>query len=223
MLLFPKKRKTGLPSYWKHYEQLNRKSFPSGTPVDSLTFSIVDVESTGLNPKKDKMIAFAATRIHHLKLSIKSSMEIVIRQEKPIRNEAVPIHQLIHSDLQTGFPEDKAVEQIIQFIGRSILVGYHVHFDLAMINQTIQRILGKKLLNPVINVPDLIRRIEDPVHSVFPSNSADLKQQCDLYGIDVSDQHTAAGDAFATAQLFLKVLTKLEKRGIHTWRGLYKK
>lgn len=223
MTLLPGKKKPGLPPYWNQYRRLNQLSFPKKTPLDVLTFSVIDIESTGLNLKKDKMIAFAGIRIQNLKIWVNKSLEFVINHEDHLQDGAIHIHEITRKEKRTGISENEAIEKIIQFIGDSILVGFHVQFDYRMINQALKHLIGKKLLNKIINIPDLIKRIEEPVHPIYPSFGLDLKKQCEAYGIEMTDQHTAAGDAFTAAQLFLKVLSKLDSRGIRNLGGLLKK
>jgi DNA polymerase-3 subunit epsilon len=47
-----------------------------------------------------------------------------------------------------------------------------------------------------------------------------LDELCIRYGIEMDDRHTAAGDAFLTAQLFLKLLKLAEKKGIRNFKDL---
>jgi DNA polymerase-3 subunit epsilon len=217
------RKKTELPPYWYQYQQLNRHRLSLKATVDTLTYTVIDVESTGLDLKKDKWVAFAAIRIQNMKIMIRESLELVIRHNNPVQDHAVHIHGLITKEKQAGIPENKAIPEILQFIGNSILVGYHFELDQHLINRSLKDLVGKKLLNRFVNIPDLIRRIESPVQEIYPFREPDLKTQCDAFGIEIMDQHTAAGDAFAAAQLFLMVLSKLKNRGISDLGGLMKK
>jgi len=223
MFLFPGKKNPEMPQYWHEYQYMNRHAHALKLPLETLTFTAIDVESTGLDLKKDKMIAFAGIRMQYLKIRIQESLEILIHHEDFVQDHAVHIHEIMNKEKQKGTPENKAIEEILRFVGSTILVGYHVQLDRRLINRSLNDLLGKKLLNPVINIPDLIRRIDKPVQMVYPSRELDLKAQCEAYGIEMMDQHTAAGDAFAAAQLFLKVISKLKKRGINNLSGLLKK
>jgi DNA polymerase-3 subunit epsilon len=49
-----------------------------------------------------------------------------------------------------------------------------------------------------------------------------LDSLCHRFNIKMDDRHTAGGDAFLTANLFLKLLKLASKKGINTW-GLLNK
>ena len=223
MFLFLRKHKPDIPDFWHQYQKINHGSVLSKMPLNKLVFTAIDIESTGLNIKKDKLIAFAGIKIQELTILVAESIELIINYDTPIQDNAVHIHEIVEHEKQRGISEYDAIRQIIQFISNSILVGYHIQFDYQMINQILKKLIGHKLLNRYINIIDLINRIEDPVHKIYPASQIGLKQQCEKYGINLEDQHTAAGDAFATSQLFLKIINKLNRRGIKTWGELKQK
>jgi DNA polymerase-3 subunit epsilon len=49
-----------------------------------------------------------------------------------------------------------------------------------------------------------------------------LDSLCKRFNIKTNDRHTAGGDAFLTASLFLKLLKLASKKGINNW-GLLNK
>ncbi|MBR9999487.1 MAG: hypothetical protein KFF73_10970 [Cyclobacteriaceae bacterium] len=88
-----------LPPWWWRYHQLNRVPIHDKMPLSSLTFSVIDIESTGLDPKKDRMIAFAAIGIQHLKIYVNDSVEIIVNHEDDLKDEAIHIHELTRKDI----------------------------------------------------------------------------------------------------------------------------
>ncbi len=220
MFFFLRKRRSFIPDYWRHYQKINPGNVPSKIDVNNLIFTVIDIEATGLNVKKDRLIAFAGIKIKESKIRIAESTEIIVNYDTPVQDNAVHIHEIVEHEKQGGISEYDAIKKIIQFISNSILVGYHIQFDFQMINKMLKRQPGQKLLNQYINIFDLINRIENPVHKIYPTTHVGLQKQCEKYGINLEDEHTAAGDAFASAQLFLKVIKKLNRRGIKTWGDL---
>lgn len=222
MLWFSGKDRPELPEWWLTYHQKNRLPIRPKTTLDSLTFSVIDIETTGLDPMKDSIITFAAIRIQNRKILVGDSLEIIFNQNFRI-DTAIPVHELTRGDKEKGMPPGDATAIILNFIGNTILVGFHIQFDCSFINQLLKKLTGNKLMNPCLDLYSLIRRIEDPVHTLHPAVHKNLGQLCQAYGVEFRDPHTAGGDAFATAQLFLKVLNQLNKRGIDTWRSLRKR
>ncbi|MCB0644764.1 MAG: hypothetical protein KDC44_24130, partial [Phaeodactylibacter sp.] len=72
-----------------------------------------------------------------------------------------------------------------------------------------------RLQNRLVDTRDLAIRVEHVIKPdiVKPGNYT-LDSLCRRYQIPMSDRHTAAGDAYITAILLLKMLHRLKKRGI---------
>ena len=81
----------------------------------------------------------------------------------------------------------------------------------------------EKIPNPMIDTMSLAIRLEHGPHAdrnqVNPEHYG-LDALCDRYGILAEDRHTAAGDAFLTAQLFLKLLKLAASKGIQNYGEL---
>ncbi|HKK78702.1 MAG TPA: hypothetical protein VJ933_03695, partial [Phaeodactylibacter sp.] len=74
---------------------------------------------------------------------------------------------------------------------------------------------GVKLKNKGVDTAVLARRLAN--HPQLAKRGAfGLDQLCQDYHIPMSDRHTAAGDAYITAILLMKMLRRLEKRGVRT-------
>jgi len=96
-----------------------------------------------------------------------------------------------------------------------VLVGHHLRFDISILNEALKKRHAGKLRNPLIDTRDLALRVEKGRggHDDQPGNYS-LDALCQRYHIPGSDRHTAAGDAYITAILLLKLLGRLRKRGV---------
>jgi len=84
-------------------------------------------------------------------------------------------------------------------------------FDIEMINAALKRMGLPKLKNKTIDTGILYKKLEGKKDSHF-----NLDVLCEEFNIPKHDRHTAAGDAFITALLFLKIISKLKKeRNLH--------
>lgn len=201
------------------YEALDQHHIPAMRAVDRLQFIVLDTETTGLNPKEDYILSFGAVKIKGYSIQIQTSMEMYLKAQA-LKNEAVKVHGIIPKGDFTSLPH--FAEKLLTYFGTDIIIGHHIGFDIAMIEKAMKPFGLKKILNPVIDTLDLALRLEKGPHfdSQMASGEYSLDQLCTRYGIKVDDRHTAAGDAFLTAQLFLKLLKIAEKKGIKTYGEL---
>lgn len=86
------------------------------------------------------------------------------------------------------------------------MVGHHVSFDIEMINQALNRMNLGTLKNEYMDTDIMYQKLKH-----FPQDQhTSLDELCDIYKIKKSDRHTASGDAYITALLFLKLKRKLD-------------
>ncbi|RZJ74997.1 MAG: 3'-5' exonuclease, partial [Flavobacterium sp.] len=85
------------------------------------------------------------------------------------------------------------------------LVSHNVNLDIEMINQALKRLDLGRLKNPVMDTNTLFQRWKD-----YPEDrQATLDELCDVLKVRNSDRHTASGNAYITAIVFLKLKRKL--------------
>lgn len=204
----------------KDYEALFEKSIPRLRPISQLNFVVLDTETTGLQPKSDYILSFGAVKVRGYKISVNSAMEIYLNA--PLQNrESIKVHELMHSP--KAFTLQDFAKDVLAFIGTDILVGHHVGFDIAMLEKALKPFGLKKLLNPLIDTKDLAVRLEmGPNYDTRYGKPGEfsLDELCARYHISLDDRHTAAGDAFLTSQLLLKLLKIAEQKGIQDYGTL---
>lgn len=91
----------------------------------------------------------------------------------------------------------------------TVLVGHNVAFDMRFL-QLKEAATGLRFEQPVLDTL-LLASIAQP-HE--PSQS--LEAIAERLGVQIAGRHNAAGDAMATAQVFLALLPLLQARGIVT-------
>ena len=98
----------------------------------------------------------------------------------------------------------------------SIIVGHHIGFDFAVLNPAFQEHLGGQLRNQILDTNQLAKRITSPFYKmeIGQGKNFSLDALCKQYGVPIYDRHTASGDALITALLFLKLIGRLEGKGI---------
>ncbi len=217
---FLKKNKVPKAGFVAEYEKLFEKKTPSLRPLDQLGFVVLDTETTGLDPKNDHILSFGAVKIKGYRIIVNTVLEVYL--DAPKRNkEAVQIHEILYDN--QVFPQADFVKELLAYVGSDIIVGHHIGFDMMMLEKTLKPFGFKKFLNPTIDTLYLSLRLEKGPHydiSLGKPGEHSLDSLCQKYGIPLDDRHTAAGDAFLTAQLLMKLLKIAEKKGIKDFGSL---
>jgi len=205
------------PDYWQRYAHLFTQKTDFGQTIHDTRFVIFDTETTVLDPAKDRILSIGAVSVQHLQINLADTFECFLRQTGTGSADTITIHGILPQDLEGGLSEAEAIHQFIDYIGDAILVGHHIGFDRSIINHATQRLLNDQLRNTTLDTARLDIRFEHLRHTynVVPAYYT-LDALCDRYQIPKSDRHTAAGDAYITAILFLKLISRLHDRGITT-------
>lgn len=215
------KKKKEYPNFWKNYLAHFEHKLPKRTPISELKFVVFDTETSGFDPKKDKLLTIGAVRVSNNQIDLTDSFEVRILQQDIYNTNAIPIHGIVPNK-EKGIPKNKAIQQFINYVDGDIIVGQNIAFDIAMINQGLQPILNEKLKNKYLDTAQLAKRAEHlrSPQMIKPAEFT-LDALCKRYNITMHDRHNAAGDALLTAFLFLKLLSKLKKRGVETLGDLF--
>lgn len=196
------------PLFWKAYLNTFKQKQPK--TIDETRFVVFDTETTGLDISKDRILSIGAISISNNTIDVADSFEIYLKQDE-FNAETVEIHGLLKEGKLFKSTEIEAIEQFISFLGNAVLVAHHAAFDIEMINDALKRMNLPKLKNKSIDTGILYKKLESKKDQRF-----NLDVLCDEFNIPKHDRHTASGDAFITALLFLKIISKLKKeRTIH--------
>jgi DNA polymerase-3 subunit epsilon len=137
--------------------------------------------------------------------------------------ETIVVHGLRPADVEHGCDSGKAVQELFEFVGDSIIVGHFVHIDLLVLRRELQR-ASRKLLNPAIDtarahywlaVSEARKRGVEDVNEPL-----DLATLAERYHLQVEEIHHALHDAFLTAQLWQRLLPRLAERGVTTLKDV---
>ncbi|MDO9136811.1 MAG: 3'-5' exonuclease [Lutibacter sp.] len=196
------------PIFWKEYSKKFKQKQPKS--FENTRFVIFDTETTGLDIYNDRILSIGAIGIFNHNIDVADSFEIYLKQEA-FKAETVEIHGILKEGKLSKISEAEAIENFMTYIGNAVLVAHHTAFDIEMINAALKRMDLPKLKNKTIDTGILYKKLEGKKDSHF-----NLDVLSSEFNIPKHDRHTAAGDAFITALLFLKIVSKLKKeRNLH--------
>jgi DNA polymerase-3 subunit epsilon len=180
---------------------------------------MVDVETTGLNPAKDRLLAIAAIALHrdpltkNLRVAIGDSFEVVLRQDRPSDRNNILIHHIGEHAQTEGEAPVVALEKFRAWVGASPLLAYHAAFDAEMIRRAYRSHRVSPLKVDWLDV--------EPLARLFGGNSRAkaLDDWLAHFNIECAVRHQAASDAFATAELLLRLWPAIRQE-TQTWQGM---
>jgi len=180
--------------------------------LESLRWVALDTETSGLDARRDRLLAIGACAIERGRVQLSASFEVLLRQGAMSPVENVLVHGIGHRAQCAGDAPDLALAAFLRFARADAAVGYHTLFDLMLLQRGIRAQLGIRYqpvsLDLALILPALCGR---------PDACAwELDRWLDHYRIGIFARHQALGDAFATAQLFLIALRRARAQGLHT-------
>lgn len=200
-----KDNETGYPQEVVDYFKLNKRR--TETNGDNL-FVVFDTESSSLSISQAQLLSIGAVKIKNNSISIKEAFHSFVNTGKSGANSNVHIHEI----MATGKDEKKEIKEVLLnflvFIGNAVLVAQHAKHDVGLINRCLsENFPGTRLVNPVIDTADLAIEEQKRLSPSKRINSEDFTLDALLkkYSISALERHTALGDAYSTALLFLKL------------------
>lgn len=191
-----------------------RFMFEPGPPGEAVA---IDCETTGLDRRRDDIIAIAAVKISGTRILTSQRFVATVRSNARMSPAAIKVHRLREADVVIGRPVDEVIPELLRFIGGRPLVGYYLEFDVAMLDKHVRRLLGFELPNPRIEVSELY--YERKYGDAPPGTQVDLSFAAiiDDLKLPMLDQHDAYSDALMTAMMYL-ALRDLKERNVRIER-----
>lgn len=167
----------------------------------SLPIAVVDVETTGLSPEKDRVIEIAIVR-YNPDGSIQEWSSLVQPQRKiPLRT--INIHHITDKMVDNAPLFEELTTNIYNIIDGCLFVAHNVDFDFQFIQNEYSRCHR--------NMPRIIAKVDTLAISRkifnFPRN--DLQSLVVRFGLQSQVAHRASYDAFHTFQIFKMMLQNL--------------
>ena len=182
----------------------------SVTPLIALDAVVIDTETTGLDPRKAWIVEIAAVRIVGGRLQPKAVFRRLVRPGEPIPKLAIGIHGIDDAAVADAPAFADIWPELAAFIGGAVVIGHALGFDLAVLQRECERArIG--WTPPHTLDTRLLAEVAEPNLAGYSLDSLAA-----WLGVEITDRHSALGDALACARIFLALLPKLRKEEIRT-------
>ncbi|NWN84191.1 MAG: 3'-5' exonuclease [Halomonas sp.] len=174
---------------------------------------VIDTETTGPDTRHAELVSIAAVRVRGDHIQTSDSLDMRLRRPDSLTGDSIRIHGLRGVDLDDGESVDVALARLLDFVGNRPLVGWHLGFDLAILNRELRPRFGFELPNATVDVAQLWRRRLRRQHPEIDSLPR-FESAAERLNVPVMGRHTALGDAVTTALMFLRLEREAGKPSI---------
>lgn len=172
-------------------------------------FVVLDLETTGLNPKIDAMVSVAVVPFVH-RTPGRPLVETLVNPGRSIPPASQAVHGITEEMVRAAVAAPEIVGDVLRACAGRIVVGHSIGFDLAIINRY-ARLAGFPLFTgPALDVG----RLAQALHPGWGRPSLD--ELARRFGVPGDGRHTAGGDAVIAGHVLLVLLDVIEDRGAAT-------
>ncbi|MBQ2983582.1 MAG: 3'-5' exonuclease [Candidatus Gastranaerophilales bacterium] len=158
---------------------------------------VLDVETTGLDYTRERIIEFAAVKLEDGK--IVDTFETLINPHQHIRKSSQAIHGISEEDLEGAPEEEEIYPKIFEFLEGATIVAHNAIFDFSFLNRVSKRLYNKPLENNYVDTQMMFKE-------VYPQyESCGLDSLVSVFGANNEHRHRAMGDAMALAECYPKL------------------
>jgi DNA polymerase III subunit epsilon len=185
-------------------------------PLAQARFVVVDVETSGLDARRDRLLAIGAVAVEAQRLLPGQGYEAFLRVAEPSSRENILVHGITPQTQVSGTGPEEALMGFLEVARRHVLVAFHAGFDQAVLDRATRTQLGVRLPNPWIDLAALAPALCPETRAARTG----LDDWLAYFGLRAHVRHSAAYDAFVTAELLLVLLARAAAQGIKSVSAL---
>lgn len=166
-------------------------------------FVVLDIETTGLNPEKDRITELGAVKIRNG--NVIETFESLVNPGVPIPGNIVKLTGITDEMVKDAPPIEQVLLEFLEFINGAALAAHNSNFDMGFIRHNLHK-MGEKINNPVVDTLQMSR-------AMFPElNKFKLNLVAKHLNIPLENHHRAVDDAKAAAGILTKCFELLSKQ-----------
>ncbi|HWE34379.1 MAG TPA: 3'-5' exonuclease [Solirubrobacteraceae bacterium] len=178
------------------------------TPWLQAGWCAVDLELTGLDPRRSEIIAVGVVPIAEGRILLGSSQYALARSKQRPEHNAVLIHKLRHADVADAPPVDEAIELVLEALTARVPV-----FHTAVVERTFlaPQFSRRRVRLPPAADTEVLGRLWLAQRDSESPAGVSLARLARELGQRAEPPHHALGDALTTAQAFIALARHLDR------------
>ena len=177
------------------------------TPWLDAEWCAVDLELTGLDPRRSEIIAVGVVPIVEGRIVLGSSRYALARSKQRPERAAVLIHKLRHADVAGAPPLDEAIELVLDALTGRVPVFHTAVVERTFLSPQFSR---RRVRLPAAADTEVLGRLWLGQRDGEPPAGVSLARLARELGQRAEPPHHALGDALTTAQAFIALAGHLD-------------
>ncbi len=179
--------------------------------LNEVTYTVLDFETTGLNPRRHEIIEIGAVKFRNGKII--DRFHTLIKPKRGVSKRVEEITGITTEELKGAPCIEEKLPDLLEYLSDTVLVAHNALFDYRFLREAVRGVVKKEFVAPLIDTLGLSRLLVD-------SSSYSLEAIAKKLELGEFKHHRALDDAEMTARIFSKLLELLEKRGVKKFGDL---
>ncbi|MDB8867646.1 exonuclease domain-containing protein [Pediococcus acidilactici] len=184
------------------------------------TFTLLDIETTGLDPQFDDIIEVGAIKVKDgITIDTFETLVLPSKEDFELDDFIVNLTGITNEALNaSGISTKSALSELISFIGNDIVLGYNVSFDINFIYDNVLNLFNKEFRNNYIDMMRFSRK-------AFPNlHHHRVRDMINHFELSSSQKHRALSDCKLELHIFNLIKEKVTNDpGMDEFLALFKK
>lgn len=176
------------------------------------TYCVFDLETTGFNPKLEKITEIAVCKVRNGEII--DEFSTFVNPEKSIPKNVQELTHITDDMVKDAPTIEEILPKFLEFTKDTILVAHNAKFDISFISHFAKELkleFKPKVMDTLVIARELYTSVEN--HK--------LGTLAEFLGITLEGAHRAINDTRATAKVFLRMLEDAKKKGINELGYMY--
>ncbi|WP_456370218.1 3'-5' exonuclease [Geoglobus sp.] len=184
-----------------------------------VNFAVVDVETTGLDLKRDEILSIAVIPMDGLRIMVGNSYHTFVKPES-FRISSVKYHGITPDVLEDSPKFCEVADEILKRIEGRVVVGHGVSIDIGFLEKEFDRCGIRVKLQKSLDIA-VVERVIGEIFGEKPTREdLTLEALARKYSVPLTYRHSAMADAYIEAQIFQIQMMRLMKYGINSLNAL---
>lgn len=190
-----------------------RQTVPRAHALRALSYTVIDVETTGTSPTRgDRITEIAAIRVENGE--VREVFETLVNPERAIPAFITSLTSITWDMVKDAPRFGDVCGDLLARMEGTVFVAHNAAFDWRFVSAEVARATGRTLEGRRLCTVRLAR-------VVLPQlRRRSLDWVANHYGIEIVGRHRAGGDALATAHCLVRMLRTVTDRGCDCWDDL---